>query len=136
MKSELLKSIIEDIPDRLDDYIGTREYKEEIAYLLTESENANGSWYCSEYKAEQEIKKNFELCGDFVKWHKDIFGDEFTYNPFLETENFHCCMMICAYENVFNQAVSDHKKWNEEIEINDKFIEYVADHLKSVENIF
>ena len=132
----MLEEIKKDIIERLNERIGQEHYLCELGMILTENENANGSWYCSEYKAEQEIKKNFELCGDFVKWHKDNFGDEFTYNPFLETENFHCCMMICAYENVFNQAVSDHKKWNEEIEINDKFIEYVADHLKSVENIF
>ena len=132
----MLEEIKKDIIERLNGRIGQKHYLCDLGMILTESENANGSWYCSEYKAEQEIKKNFELCGDFVKWHKDIFGDEFTYNPFLETEKFHCSTMIFAYENVFNQAVSDHKKWNEKIEITEKFIEYIKEHLKDVNEIF
>ena len=130
----MLEEIKKDIIERLNERIGQEHYLCDLGMILTENENANGSWYCSEYQAKEEIEENFDLCSDFSEWHNDIYGEY--KNPFGDPENFHCCMMICAYENVFNQAVSDHKKWNEKIEITEKFIEYIKEHLKDVNEIF
>ena len=136
MKSELLQSIIEDIPDRLDDMIATREYKTDIATLLTESENNSESWYCSTYKAKEAIQKYWNEIADFVDWYKSNIGGLPPYDPFSESELFHCIFMIYAYEQVFYQACSNAGLDEDEYEINDEFIAKITEGLKDVEEIW
>ena len=136
MRSELLKSIIEDIPDRLNDYIELKRDKSDIAYLLTESENANGSWYCSEYRAKEDIGKYWNEVTEFVQWHRDYMGDLPQWDVFLDTENFHCMFMIYAYEQVFYQACYNAGLDEDEYEIDQSFIDKIKEGLEDVTEIF
>ena len=136
MKSELLKLIIEDIPDRLKGYSGKTYDKSDTAYLLTESENNSGSWYCSSYKAKEAIGKYWDEVTEFVQWYKDNMGDLPSWDVFLDTENFHWMFMIYAYEQVFYQACSNAGLDKDVYEINDEFIAKITEGLKEVEEIW
>ena len=136
MKSELLQSIIKDIPDRLDYMIAIRKYKTDIATLLTESENNSGSWYCSSYKTKEAIGKYWNEVTEFVEWYKDQMGTLPEWDVFLDTEQFHCMFMIYAYEQVFYQACSNAGLDEDEYEINDDFIAKITEGLKDVEEIW
>lgn len=45
--------------EKLDEYVGSNTYLCDLDYMLTERENANGSWYCSTYKAEKDVQEWF-----------------------------------------------------------------------------
>ena len=133
-KINFLESVKSDIIRRLEGIEGESMYLCDIGFELTMNENNTGSWYCSEFDAKNEIMENFELFGEAAEYMRDNFED--TTNPLLDTELFHVKAMIAIYESTFNAAVFDFDEWNEEIEIDDDFIERVREALESVNEIF
>lgn len=131
---KFLENVKSDILYRLEQMEGETEYLCDIGFKLTETENCNGSWYCSSYKATEEVKSNFDIFGKAAEYMRDNWCD--TTNPFLETELFHVKAMICIYENTFNAAVSSFDEWNDEIEINEEFVQRVKEAFEDVYNIF
>lgn len=137
--SKIVEEIREFIIDRLEEREGNEYYLCDIGMTLTESENADGSWYYSTYEAKQEVIENWDLCGEFYEYYKNNFGDtEGLQNPFDDVEKFHCQMMIFAVENSFNYAVnhsknySDYETWNEQIEITEDFINEIKEALENL----
>ena len=124
------EDIKEDIISRLEDMTEQEQYLCDIGFFLTEYENTNGSWYCSTYKAKEEMQENWEEFGAIAEYMHDNWGCN--TNPLLESEKFHCQAMICLYEQVFNYAVCDFDEWNEEITIDADFVERVKDALENV----
>lgn len=124
------ESIKEDIVSRLEDMTGEEKYLCDIGFFLTETENANGSWYCSTYKAKEEISQHWEEFGVIAEYMHDVWGC--TTNPLLESERFHCQAMNCLYEQAFNCAVCYFEEWNEQIAIDDELIERVKTALENV----
>lgn len=130
----MLETIKGKVIDELNERIGQTVYLCDLGMELSESENANGSWYYSRYKAEEEIKANFDICGKFVEWHKMNFGE--TLNPFDDVEKFHCIMMIFAVEGAFSSALNKTEYidlWNEETEITEEFVKAIETALNDVE---
>lgn len=119
-----------DIISRLEEMEGEEKYLCDIGFSLTESENYNGSWYCNAYHAKEEIFSHWEEMGDIFEYMHDNW--ECNTNPFLESEKFHCQAMICLYEQVFNYAVCRFEEWDEQITIDDEFIQRVKDALEDV----
>lgn len=137
---DMLTNIKGFIVDSLKEYgEGSKCYLCDLGLELSEYENCNGSWYCSTYKAEEEVKENWDFASSFFEYYKDNFGE--SLNPF-DTEKFHCCMMICAVQNSFNLVVNEIDEltefWNDEIEINDEFISKIETGLQNLglDNIF
>lgn len=138
--SKIVENIKEFIVEQLEGREGNEYYLCDIGMTLSESENADGSWYCSAYQAKREIIDNWDFCGSFYEYYKDNFGDtNGLQNPFENEEGFHCAMMIFAVNNAFNYAVDnsqnycDYEKWNEEIEITEEFILEIKEALKNLE---
>ena len=130
------ETIIAEIIERLEEYKGQEVRMEEIGYLLTESEAGSGSWYCSEYKAKQEIAENIDLFADFSGYFQDIFGE--TPN-LIESEKWHCAMMIAIIEIFFTSAISLSSLSDaEKVLIDDNFIDYISEILnkQNIDNIF
>lgn len=123
------ESIKSDIISRLEDMTGEEKYLCDIGFSLTESENVNGSWYCSSYKAKEEIFQYWEEFGVIAEYMNSEW--ECNTNPMLESEKFHCQAMICLYEQAFNHAVCDFEEWNEQVTIDDDFIQRVKDALEN-----
>lgn len=130
----MLENIKNFIIERLNEFKGKETYLCDLDMELSERENHNGSWYCSTYKAEQEIKENWDFCKSFFEYYRIEFGA--CLNPF-NTENFHCIMMICAVKNAFNFAVGNNEELvsllDDEIEINDEFISKIEIGLQNLE---
>ena len=53
----MLENIKEKVIDELREEIGQTHYLCDLGMTLTESENADGSWYCSSYKAKEDIEE-------------------------------------------------------------------------------
>jgi len=132
---ELIEEIKTDIIERLYERLNQSHYLVDIGYLLTEGENGKNSWYGSSYKAKQDIKTYFDEFCDFYEWHKDIF-EEYPENPFIKAEHAHCIFMICAYDNIFQQAINYLDIDCKITEINEEFIALIKDALDSVTKIF
>lgn len=131
---DMLENIKDFIITELKNRSGERYYLCDIGMELSSNENCNGSWYCSTYKAEEEVKENWDFCKSFFEYYKNEFGT--CLNPF-DTENFHCVMMICAVQNAFNLTVNEIDEltefWNDKIEINDEFISKIETGLQNLE---
>lgn len=136
MKNAWIEEIKKDIITRLEDMIGTEICLCDLGFQLTECENATGSWYCSTYKAREEIAEHIEEYGLIAEYQRENF--DIMINPLLESEKFHCSAMITLYEALFNSAVSDFEEWDEDIEVTPEFIERVKESLSDVsfEDIF
>lgn len=129
----MLEAIKGKVIDELNERIGQTVYLCDLGMELSESENANGSWYCSTFKAKEEVKNNFEFCGNFVDWYKSNIGE--ILNPFGDVEKFHCIMMIFAVEGAFSYALNKTKYselWNDEFEITEEFVNEIE---KAIEDI-
>lgn len=132
--SKIVEEIKEFIIDRLEDMEGSEHYLCDIGMELSDSENCDGSWYCSEYEARKAIKKNWDFCGEFFEYCKSEFG-MLPENPFENSELFHCQMMIFAVSNSFNYALNKtnfSELWNGEVEITEEFISEIK---KALENL-
>jgi hypothetical protein len=97
---DYLKSFIK---DNMSGYEGKKfDDGRELADMLTEGINANGTATYSAYEAKQYIIEWFDDCGDFVNWYQNDFGDP-THNAFERPELFHCQMVIIGIENMLSQ---------------------------------
>lgn len=119
---EFLKGVAQDIVDRLDNWEGREMSASSLPYNITESESANWSWYCNPVSAKEDILKHWDVFGGVYAYEKVELGGN-KYNPFSETEYFHCCCMIDLYrltcDMMMGLAGIDS---NDEITIDSKFI--------------
>ena len=79
----------------------------------------------------EEVKNNFEFCGNFVDWYKSNIGE--ILNPFDDVEKFHCIMMIFAVEGAYSYALNKTKYsdlWNEEVEITEEFVNEIEEAIE------
>lgn len=103
---EFIEEVKKDLSERLDNY---KDIELSDIYslgdTLTESERADGSWYCDTYKAEQDVAGHFELFGDLAAKMEIQYGS--SYNVFLETERFHLDAMLTLYDTVWQAATAN-----------------------------
>lgn len=137
--SKIVKNIQDFILNQLKEQEGNEYYLCDIGMTLSESENADGSWYCSTYEAKQEVVENWDFCGMFYEYYESNFGStDGLKNPFDNVESFHCSMMIFAVEGAFNYAVnnsenySDYETWNKKVEITEEFILEIKEALENL----
>ena len=106
--------------DKLSDYKGGNYYACDLAYTLTEGENANGSVYCNAYETNELIKDNFYLFSSFVRYYEQEFDE--TLNPLLEPEKAHVCFLIESCGQILQSCPLIRDNWNHKIELTDKNI--------------
>lgn len=130
MKNEqLLNEIKSYLNEKLNDYKGCNSYASELAYLLTEGENANGSVYCNTYQTKELIKANFDLFGDFLEYYKQEFGE--MLNPFSEPEKTHVIFLIAATEQILNSSKYIQDNWDNQIELTDEVIKILKQDINN-----
>ncbi len=118
------------IIDTLSDYKGQNVYISELGSILTEGENANGSWYCSRYHAEQDLKAWFDDIGDFIEEYELEYGSRPQYDAFVEPERFHCLMMIVGVEKELNKLDCIQELWDERIELTEEIITKITKEIE------
>ena len=146
--SEFIKMVKEEVIERLENLRGTRHYPCDLGFQLTETENANGSWYCSRYEAREDIKKYLEEYEAYCGWFKATFGEPeyFESDPddyHHDIESVHCRMMINAIESCFSVACNkaegkglfEEDFWDDEIEITQDFIDAIKVGLKEIKEV-
>lgn len=128
MKNEWFENIKADMIERLEEREGETAWICDIGYMLTESENATGSWYCSTYKAREEVFGNYEEFGAIAEYMaKEL---EITTNPLLEPELFHVQAMITLYSRILLIAAYP---IYEETEITLEFIAQIRSNLENID---
>lgn len=143
--SEFVEMIKEEVKDRIRDRIGQSWYGCDLGFALTEGENANGSWYCSRYKAKEDIKKYFDEYLKFAKYYHEQIGETIYFEGDPEdyqhdVECVHCNMMIMAVESVFSQAFDKiefvEDCWNNKFEVTEDFVNELCEKLEEIEEVW
>lgn len=119
--------------DKLNDYSGCSSYGCDLAYLLTEGENANGSVYCSTYETKKLIEANFDLFWDFVEYYNDNFDDKL--NPFREPEKCHVIFLVESVSLILQKCSFINNHWNDKIELTKQNIKKIIKDVEKFEEI-
>jgi len=90
----------QDIIDRLNNMDDSSQFIDNIAYMITDHERADGSWYCDSYRAVQEIGTHFDFIREYMLDRCD-YEEIMCWNPILEPESFHLSFMINLYASIF-----------------------------------
>ena len=150
MSKEFVDLVKQEVKERLPNWLGQYHYPCDLGYTLTENENSNGSWFCSRHEAREFIKNFFEDFEEYQGWYRCNFGEPewFEFEPddyHHDVESVQCRMMINAvnqcYGAAFNIAYDNSDKsrrdiWNENIEIDQAFIDNITNALDEVEDIW
>ena len=131
--NELLNEIKTYLINKLNDYKGCSTYADDLAYLLTESENANGSVYCNTYETKELIKNNFDLFGDFLEYYENNFGE--LLNPFKEPERVHVIFLIESCSQILNLSQYLEDNSGNEIELNEETINILANDINNFKEL-
>jgi hypothetical protein len=128
--------IKEEIKDRLPNYLGQTHYPCDIGFLLTESENCNGSWYCSRSKAIDDIKEYFDDFLEYQEWYSFTYGENeyFSTDSEHDIELIHCRMMINLVDRLFNKAYEvayGNRKYNTPIKITQNFMDKIIEVMET-----
>lgn len=129
--------------ESIENHEGSNVYGCDLAYLLTESVNADGTYFYSADKTKQHLKKFDEVCGEFVEYYFDNFG-EYPANHFIEPEKFHVQMIIISSEiligslPIFKSSSGEgNDLWNEQITLDKKMINKIKRQIREFdETIF
>jgi len=117
--------------DNLPEYEGQIVEACELGLMLTESENANGSWYYSTARAEEDLDAfGRDVVAGFIEEYQSNYGDKPKYDAYCEPEGFHCLMMIVGVENVVNELAVIQKNWNKKLELTKPVIESMIEELE------
>lgn len=146
--TEFIKMVKSEVADRLTNRVGQLVYPCDLGFSLTDYENCNGSWYCSEYEAKEDIKKYLDEFSAFQSYYRCNFGEPIWFESEPDDyhhsiECVHCTFMIsaieCCFNQAFNKAFGNDDTWNHKVEITEEFVFKIIEGLKeidSVEDIF
>lgn len=125
------KKCVEHIKDTLPDYEGQEIYFSDLGMTLSEGENASGSWYCSTYKAEQDLDSfGRDVVADFIAEYENEFGSKPQHDAYTQPELFHCLMMIIGVERILNNTETMQGLWNEQGTLTKKIIKSIIEDLE------
>ena len=90
----------QDIIERLSGMTDTPKFVGDLAYMITDHENADGSWFCYTDRAVQEIGTHFNF---IRKYMLDRFDYDYIdcCDLIIDPETFHCRFMIDLYTSIF-----------------------------------
>ncbi len=124
------QTCLEHIKDTLPEYIGQDVEICDLGMMLSEGENANGSWYCSTHKAEQDLDEfGRDSVAEFIEDYQSEFGDKPQYDAYCEPESFHCLMMIMGVEKLLNESDTIQEHWNENIELTQEMVDQIIEEI-------
>lgn len=117
------------ILDTLDNYEGQKVEVSELGMLLTEGPNADGSWHCSTYKAQEELKNWFDDVAEFIEEYQGEFGTKPQHDAFTQPELFHCLMMIMGVEKMLNELDIISDLWDYNVTLDSELIKKIITEL-------
>ena len=121
--NDLEKWVLGEIKDKLEDYKDQELNACDLALILFESENVNGSYDCNQWDAIGWIKEYFDELGDEVKLYKEECGE--MLNPFDDPEKFQVIITTNVADRLCssNSYITEH--WDETITLDGETIKAI-----------
>lgn len=126
--------VVKDIADRISALEGTRTYLSDLPYLITATENANGSWYSNAAQAREDLEDNPEVLGAAIDYVQQELATN--VNAVSDPENAHVVAMIELYRGLCVFGIQDHEDYNNSVEITDEHVKFFEEHVPSDFNVF
>lgn len=121
--NDLDKWVLGEIKDKLEDYKDQELNACDLAFILFESENVNGSYDCNRWAAEGWINEYFDELGDEVKLYKEEWGE--MLNPFDDPEKFQVIITINVADRLCSSNSYITKHWDEMITLDGETIKAI-----------
>lgn len=115
----------------IEGYEGQTVYGADLAGLLTEGPNMNGTIEFSTYRTIEKIKENWEEYGSVYQYMIDNFGEPF--NVFDSPESFDVWAYYIIAGEILSKIPFIEENWNNEIELNFDNIELVQEAIENDE---
>ena len=125
--NELEKWVMGEMIDKLQEFEGVKAYPSDLAYMLFEEANCNGSYTFSTVEAVQWCNKYFEQLGDVVEDYSHEFGEP-PSNVFLFPERFQVEIMLFLASNLvwLSEYVVERMDSDDEFILTSSVIETIA----------
>ena len=125
--TDLRNTIIE----RLNDYKGSNIYGHDLAYILFEDVNTNGTVLYSTFLTKEFIKNHFDLFADFSEYYKDNFGE--VLDIFEKPERAHVILLLEAAKMVLSNLDIIKQFGDDSKELTDELINAIIEELSELE---
>jgi hypothetical protein len=125
--NELEKWVMGEMIDKLQEFEGVKAYPSDLAYMLFEEANCNGSYTFSTFEAVQWCNKYFEQLGDVVEDYSSDFGEP-PSNVFLFPERFQVEIILFVASNLvgLSEYVTERIDNDDEFILTSSVIETIA----------
>lgn len=117
--------------DEIEGYEGQMVYGADLANLLTEGPNMNGTVEFSTYATIEKIKENWDEYGSVYKYMIDNFGEPF--NVFDSPESFDVWAYYIIAGEILSKIPFIEENWNNKIELNFDNIELIQEAIENDE---
>ena len=133
--NNIYKDVAADLIDHIDAYAGVDVYGSDLANLLFEGYNVDGSVTYSAYLAKQWIAKNFDDLGEIV----ERMQEEWEYNAgadvFNNPEKFQTCVYLFVAEDICGQLDCVQEFWNDCETLTDERIKAIKKDLQKIAEV-
>lgn len=117
--------------DEIEGYEGQMVYGADLASLLTEGPNMNGTVEFSTYATIEKIKENWDEYGSVYEYIKDNWGEGI--NVFEEPEKLDVITYYVIAGEILGKVPLIEEHWNDEFELTEEVIQQITQELKEDE---
>lgn len=130
--NKLEKWVMGEMIDKLAEFKGVKSCPSDLAYMLFEEDNCNGSYTFSTFEAKQWCIEYFDELGEVVEDYYNEFGVYPSYNVFLFPERFQVEVIIFLASNLvwLSEYVTERIDNDAEFILTDEVIETIAKELQ------
>lgn len=122
--------VIDVLENKLDEYEDCTTCGGDLAYLLLEQYNTDGSYTYSTYKAEGWVKLHFDELGDIVH---DMTAEGIPpCNVFENPEAFQVQIMLYVASDILGQCETVTEVWNDEFILDKDIIGKIKEELENL----
>lgn len=136
VKMDSLKEYVVDFLDeKLDLYEDREVYGADLAYILCEEINCNGSVTFSNQLARDYLNDWEDDSGavsDYYEYYKDNFGENCPYNGFSDAEALMVSIIIQKSIDYLNQCEFINKNWDDNFVLTKENIAKIKKELKEI----
>jgi hypothetical protein len=111
--------------EQLDEHSGSSMYAGDMAYILCEGANCDGTMTYSRAEAIKYLSEWWYDAADYSEYEQMNFGER--SNPFENPETYMVRMVICGIDYLLNRCEVVVESWNDELELTPEVIEAIKE---------
>jgi hypothetical protein len=111
--------------ERLDEYEGRNMYACDMAYILCEGANCDGTMTYSRAEAIKYLCEWWYDAADYSEYEQMNYGER--SNPFENPEAYMVRMVICGIDYLLSRCEVVVESWNDELELTPEVIEAIKE---------